>query len=225
LPRKKLTIDYVDPRGLSYSPWNVNVVSAENELKIEQALDHFDGMFKPILVRTLPDGTLQVIGGEHRNEAAIRKGYSEVPIVNLGKLKDDIAMEMSLADNGRYGSDDLVKLSDLVQRLEHPERLSDFLPISAEEISASLSSVSIDLESLSFPDEQEAEPAQSTSATTLKTHQVMRFRVANADAETISGLIEEVMSANGLTKEDALTNAGDALVLLLKLHKGDDRYE
>ncbi|WP_228202313.1 ParB/Srx family N-terminal domain-containing protein [Acinetobacter baumannii] len=43
-------------------------------------------MFKPIIVRTLLDGRLQIIGGQHRAMIAKRLGLLTVPVMNLGRI-------------------------------------------------------------------------------------------------------------------------------------------
>ncbi|MEZ6841329.1 ParB/RepB/Spo0J family partition protein [Acinetobacter baumannii] len=67
-------------------------------------------MFKPIVVRQLDNGTLQIIGGEHRALVAKQMKVDKVPAFNLGKISDVEAKEIGLLDNGRYGSDDALKI-------------------------------------------------------------------------------------------------------------------
>jgi hypothetical protein len=52
-------------------------------------------------------------------------------------------------------------------------------------------------------------------AKTPRTHTIMRFKVALADAERITERIVAVKHEHGLTTSDDLTNAGDALVQIL----------
>src|SRR5437762_10365036 len=100
---------FVDPRLLQPNPWNTNVVSPDNEAKIDASNQRL-GMFKPIIVRELPDGTLQILGGAHRRESAIRLGWDQVPVFNVGPVSDKQAKEIGLADNARYGHDDTLAL-------------------------------------------------------------------------------------------------------------------
>jgi ParB family chromosome partitioning protein len=60
------------------NPWNTNVVTPENEKRIEESIKRL-GLFKPVTVRELTDGRLEILGGQHRWEAARRLGYKEVP--------------------------------------------------------------------------------------------------------------------------------------------------
>lgn len=61
----KLKVEEISIDSLQPNDFNVNIVPPENEAKIESSLKRF-GFFKPVLVRTLSDGTKEIIGGEHR---------------------------------------------------------------------------------------------------------------------------------------------------------------
>lgn len=217
--QKELEIEWVDPSALQKNPWNTNIVSPENETKIEESLDRF-GVFKPILVRQLDDGQLEILGGEHRTEAARRKGMETVPIINLGLLDDTKAKEIGLIDNGRYGSDDALKLADLLTSLDDHD-LASFLPYSDGELETLFSSTSIALDELDC-DEDDDEPELPPSAPTVQTHQVMRFKVPVEDADAVMDVMEKIMKEQDFTDSDSLTNVGDALVFLCKGQEEED---
>ena len=203
----------VDPRLLQSNPWNTNIVSPENEAKLEESIRRF-GLFKPIVVREIDGGTLEIIGGEHRCDIAIRMGYDEVPIINLGPIDDKKAKEIGLVDNGRYGADDTLQLAELLGDLGvSPEELSTFMPYSESEFATIFSSVNIDLDGLDLPDDMET-PALPT-AKPPQTHQIMRFKVPMDDVGTLTDMIERTMKEQRFTDEDSLSNAGNALVHLL----------
>lgn len=214
-----------DPRTIEPSPWNANVVSHENEEKLRASIERH-GMFKPILIRELPSGTMECIGGWHRNEQAIELGYAEVPCINLGAISDEKAKEISLADNARYGIDDTLKLSELLADLDTGE-LSLVLPWNQRDIAAITASLSVDIDDLDLdepviPDADEGDDEDEAPAPKVtKTHQTMRFRNTLGDAARISDLITRTMRDQGFTKEDDLTNAGDALAYLLLKDDGD----
>jgi ParB-like chromosome segregation protein Spo0J len=205
----------VDPRTLKSNPWNSNVVSPENEAKLDEALRTL-GFFKPIVVREV-DGDLQILGGEHRRDAAIRIGMDEVPIFNLGPISDDKAKKIGLADNARYGADDTLMLAAILEDLGDTDDLQSFLPMTGAEIASIFSASSIALDDLDLddktPDKEEAPEPPATKAP--KTHTVMRFKVALGDAEKITEQISKIQKRHGYTAGDELTNAGDALVHLL----------
>lgn len=173
------------------------------------------GNFKPILVRTLEDGSLQILGGEHRRDSAMRSGEKTIPVLNLGVIGDTKAKEISLADNERYGEDDSEALEKLINSLETKDELSSFLPISDDEMDSFWSKAAINLDDLDL-DEDDDLPIEKPIGASAPTHRVVRFKVSVADAERMSDFIESTGKNNGFTTSDALTNAGDALIHALK---------
>lgn len=208
----KLKIQQIEINSICPNKFNSNVVTLENKKKIEDSLTRF-GMFKPILCRQSGD-TIEIIGGENRWEAAKKLGMKDVPIINLGELSDSRAKEISLSDNARYGADDSLKLSDLMNSLDDAFDLSSFLPISDIEIETLMSATKFDFDSLELMDDDDLEemPIQNAS---VKTHTIMRFKVSLEDASEIQEQITAIMKANGFSESDALTNAGDALTHIL----------
>jgi ParB-like chromosome segregation protein Spo0J len=208
-----------DPRTIESSPWNANVVSHENEEKLRASIERH-GMFKPILVREIgPASRLQCIGGWHRCEQAIELGYDEIPTINLGEISDEKAKEISLADNARYGIDDTLKLSELLEELD-AAALEAVLPWSQRDLAAITQSLTVDIDDLdldepSVDNDADDEEPEEAAPKASKTHQTMRFRNSLTDAARIADLITKTMREQGFTKEDDLTNAGDALAYLL----------
>lgn len=195
------------------NPWNPNRVNAENKRKLENSLDDL-GNFKPIIVRELPDGRLEIIGGENRRNVELSRGSKTVPILNLGLVDDARAKKMSLIDNERYGEDDITALQKVLQEFDSQELLA-LMPVSEDEFDSFWSKDSINLDDLDLDEEDEL-PTNVPTPTSAPTHRVVRFKLSVADAERLSEVIERTQKANGLTTSDALTNAGDALIHLLK---------
>lgn len=206
----KLQIEYVDVNSIKPNGFNVNVVSPDNEEKIAKSLKRF-GFFKPVLCRETDDG-IEIIGGEHRWGAAKRAGNKTVPILNLGRISDKKAKEISLVDNGRYGSDDTLQLAELLESLGDPDELSSFMPYSDADLASIFSSVNIELDSLEIPENEETPDIPKTLP--AQTHVIMRFKVPVDDVDAVTKLIERVMKINDFTESDSLTNAGDALVAI-----------
>jgi ParB-like chromosome segregation protein Spo0J len=207
-----LRIDYVDPNELKPNPWNTNVVSPGNEQKLHASVDRL-GMFKPALARTLPNGQIEILGGEHRWQYAIAKGESKFPIINLGQIDDHRAKEISLVDNGRYGVDDTVSLAALLAELGPIDDLASFMPFEAKDIDSMFSSVNIALDDLELSDEEQKAPVLPPSRK-VQEFQVMRFKVPVADAAMVTDKMNTIMKQQGFTNDDSLTNAGFALVHL-----------
>jgi ParB-like chromosome segregation protein Spo0J len=203
-----------DPRALQPNPWNTNAVSPDNEAKIDASIRRL-GMFKPIIVRTLTDGSLQILGGAHRRDAAIRLGMDQVPVVNLGTVDDNRAKEIGIVDNGRYGEDDTLALAELLSSLGAPEDLAEFLPFSDADFNSIFASTTIALDELELPDDDGAPPA-APAAKPAQTHAVMRFKVPVGDDGMIADAIARVQKQQGFTDEDAMSNAGNALVHIFK---------
>lgn len=206
------------PSALLPNTFNVNVVSPENEAKLDESLKRL-GVFKPIVVRETEIGGYEILGGEHRWLSAKRLKMKTVPVINVGPVDDVRAKEISLADNARFGADDNAALAELLKSLPDADHLIDWLPYAETDLRAVFSS-SIALEELDELDLEDGfaesdKEAAAPVAREPKTHTVMRFKVPLADAEVITALIEKVKKAYGYTAEDALTNAGDALVHLL----------
>lgn len=203
-----------DPRKLRPNPWNTNVVDAANEAKLEESLKKF-GMFKPVIVRELPTGDLEILGGEHRAGAAVRLGIKDIPIMNLGPIPDAEAKKIGLVDNGRYGNDDTLQLAALLKELGDIEDLASFMPYSDQDFSNIIDSAEINLDDLEALPELDPVAKPTPLPTAPQTHTIMRFKVPIEDAERIGELINHVIKVQGLTGSDSLTNAGDALVHLL----------
>jgi ParB/RepB/Spo0J family partition protein len=212
MKQKPLSVSMVNPDSLRPNPWNTNSVSPDNEAKLEASISRL-GMFKPIVVRELESGELQIIGGEHRAIAAKRLGIKEIPIVNLGRIDDKKAKEVGLIDNSRYGDDDALQLAALLEGLGTVDELASYMPYEESDLASIFSSVSIELDELDIPDEDET-PRQPMEKP-LQTHSIMRFKVPVGDIDTLTDLIEATMKGQKFTDGDSLENAGNALVYML----------
>ncbi|WP_287333214.1 ParB/RepB/Spo0J family partition protein [Mesorhizobium sp.] len=207
--------EIVEASALLPNPWNTNIMTPENEAKLEASLDRL-GFFRPVIVRETDQG-LQIIGGEHRWEIAKKKGL-KVPIMNLGKIPDRKAKEIGIADNERYGVDDTIAFAEFLKEMGDTSDLQEFLPYTATDFAEIFSSVDIALDDLdieeNFENSKEKEQ-EAPAAKAPKTHTIMRFKVPLGDAERITALIASTQKTHHLTGSDELTNAGDALVQLL----------
>lgn len=209
----KLQMNDVPVGELKANPWNTNIVTPQNEEKIEASLKRF-GFFRPIIARTLEDGTLEILGGEHRWTVAKNLGYKTVPVINLGVVSDQKAKEVGLVDNGRYGEDDALALAELLKDMGNTDEILEFLPFTGDELESLFSTSSIALDDLDLSDEAGLPELPMTKA--AQTHQVMRFKIPMEDSEFIQRLIDSTMKSQGFTDDDSMTNAGNGLVHLLK---------
>lgn len=216
-----MEVEYADPRTLKQNPWNPNVVDPINQMKLEHSIEK-DGVKRPIVVRTLEDGTLEIIGGQHRTLAAISLNMDVVPVINRGLISDAAAKKETLIDNFRYGTDDILKFSHLLQDpdIGSADELLATMPIDEEELAgyfSHLTAESISAEVDALLDDSEADEGMiDLGATTpARTHQIIRFRVSMEDSAKLSELFNRVKVEQGFTESDDMTNDGDALVHLL----------
>lgn len=203
----------VDIDTLRPNPWNTNVVTPENEQKIEASVKRF-GLFRPIIVRE-KGGVLEILGGQHRWQVAKKLAFKTVPVVNLGTIDDAKAKEIGLVDNGRYGEDDTLALAELLKEMGDADELMEFLPYSGDDLESIFASSNISLDDLDIPDDDDRLPEMPLPKT-AQTHQIMRFKVPVGDAAFVQKRIEQVMKSQGFSDDDSMMNAGHALVVLLK---------
>lgn len=206
------------------NPWNSNEFTRDAERRMDESIRR-NGMFKPIVVRNMPDGTLQILGGFHRWEAAKRAGYVDVPVYNLGTIDERQAKEISLLDNGRYGQDDAIKLAEILSAIAPLEELTKFMPMDEVEITSIIKTTDIDLDTLGLPPEEDEDGDADlnpipAAAPPPKTHAVMRFKVPVADLEAVEGVIKGIIKNHHLRDQDSLINAGDALVAIVRNYTG-----
>jgi ParB family chromosome partitioning protein len=201
------------PHGrLSPNPWNTNEMTAEDELRLENSIKELS-MYRPIVVRTLDDGSYQILGGEHRWIVMGKLGYDEVPIVNLGRIPDAKAKKIGLVDNARYGHDNTLELAELLKDLGPMEDLQKIMPFSSDDLASIFAATTIATTDLDALDD-DGSPGPSAKAG--PTHQVMRFKVPVEDVAWVQAAFERVMKQHGYVGEDSMTNAGNALVQLVR---------
>lgn len=209
-----MPVDQLKPNS-----WNTNVVTPENEVKIKESIARF-GLFKPIIARNSSGGFQEIIGGEHRWMVAKKMGLQTVPVISLGDVDDKRAKEIGLVDNGRYGDDDGLQLSELLKSLGSIEEMSSFLPYTGGEMKDMFTLTdSIRFDDLSLDDINEDEVLdleEPVKAKVPKTHAVMKFNIPAEDYLDVRTRIEEIIRERGFTDGNFQTNAGNALVYLLR---------
>lgn len=204
----------MNPRELKFSPWNVNVVSPENQRKLEESIRR-NGIFRPVVVRELPTGDFEVIAGEHTTRAAVTLGMVEIDVYNLGAIDERKAKEISVIDNQHYGTEDAFGLAGLLKEIDADP--GEFLPYSDEDLTEIFKASEIDLDALDMPDaDDDSGEIEEAAARAPVDFQMMRFKVPLKDAEFVTRLIETVVRRQGFKSSDSLEAAGDALVHLCR---------
>jgi hypothetical protein len=209
----------INPKDLQFSPWNVNTVSPENMEKLKKSVER-NGIFRPVVVRELADGTHEVIAGEHTTRVAIELGHETIDVYNLGVISDLKAKEISIIDNQHFGVEDQFGMGKILQEIQDSGdvMVGEFLPFSDRDLNTIFRSTKIDLETLDLDEEVDSlipdyRPEDSVARAPV-THQQMRFKVPLKDAEFVTRVIEGIIKRQGLKQSDSLASAGDALVWL-----------
>jgi ParB-like chromosome segregation protein Spo0J len=221
---RRIDIQHLPPGELHPNPWNTNRLDPNAEGKLENSLLEF-GVYKPIICRELSDGSLQILGGEHRSRAAARMGLETVPVVNLGEVSDARAKALGLADNGQYGRDDADGLAALLAELKLEDGLMEILPYSDEDLAGIFAASRIDLDDLDHLDDSDEAASGLPRMEDLPpratiTHELMRFKVPVEDRDRVQKLIDKVIKEKGLKAEsDSLVAAGMALVEIINAAK------
>jgi ParB family chromosome partitioning protein len=214
----KIQIIQVDPKKLRPNKFNSNYVGPENEEKLRESLRKF-GCYKPVICRELSNGDLEILGGQHRAMAAADLKFETVPVVNLGRVDDKRAKAIGLADNGRYGEDDLAKLALIVADLG--DDASTYLPFSDQDLASLFAIGDISIKDIDEDDAKDLDELVEQAAKPTMTHDLMRFKVPIEDAGLIREAIDMLIKAKGYGKEkDSLAAAGMALVDLVRAGRG-----
>lgn len=208
---------FVSPKALKNNPWNSNRVGPENMAKLRKSLaDH--GFVRSVILRELPSGSLEILGGQHRVELAIEMGIKEIPYVNLGRISDAEAKKITLLDNARYGTDDTISLAKIYEEIGlSSAELAEFLPYTETDFDTVARAVDINLDDIDIlvDDDSPTDPEEVRDRP-ARTHDILKFRVSLGDAEKIRQLIEKTMKREGFAEDgDELTGAGQALAHML----------
>jgi ParB-like chromosome segregation protein Spo0J len=209
----KIKIEYLAPDELMPNPWNSNRVGPEMEARLEASLKEF-GFVKPVVCRRLEDDSLQIVGGEHRVRKAQQMGLESIPVVILDNISDVRAKALGLADNGRYGEDDALKLAAILADID--SELMNALPFDEQDLAGIFSSAAVDLDDLGFDETEDTADLPALDAPRAAiTHELMRFKVPIEDRSRIEDLIKHVIKTRGFSSEqDSMVAAGMALVVI-----------
>ena len=203
---------------LSPNPWNTNQMDATAYRKLRESIERV-GSFKPVVVRELDDGEYQIIGGEHRWSVMNELGYEEIQVVNLGKISDTRAKQISVLDNERFGEDDEVAfqrlLEDIQSDLEYD--LSDIMRVEFD-LDKVMSLSSIDTDSLldELDDELSDTPSRTKDAIADSDDKTMlRFRFDQDEAVVVRQAILDIIESQAIKTGNEFDDAGEALFFII----------
>jgi ParB family chromosome partitioning protein len=202
-----MELSNLNPTLLQPNPWNSNKVQRKEFDKLKLSLQNY-GAFKPIVVRTLADGTLQIVGGYHRNEAAKELGWSSVPVVNLGELSEAKAKEIGLIDNTRYGEDDQELLDTILAEIDDLDAFEAMMPEDTLVDMLEEDPLIGEVEELAKDREEKPE-----------THKTLKFKLETDKAEEIEAILSVIAYDHDYKYSDGHSNFGDALYHALVLGK------
>lgn len=192
----------INPFDLKGNSWNSNRVDRENFEKLKKSLENLD-CFKPVLVRETDDG-YEILGGFHRNEAAKELGFPLVPVLNLGRIDDSRAKEISLIDNTRYGQDDSEALAKLLDSFE-TELLEEILPdapvVEIPETADALAKLDEELKRVKETEED---------------YKVLKFRLESDKAKEIESILSKIAFEKNIRYPDGYANFSEALYQFMK---------
>lgn len=228
-PTEHMDVVYLRPQDLKANPWNPNNVDPINQDKLEASIRK-DGIKRPIVVRELADGSFQIIGGQHRTEAALKLKLDTVPVINRGPISDAAAKKETLLDNFRYGTDNVDRLADLFNDpdigsaadllaqmpIDEEELAGYFEHLTSADLDADIDAELGDLPPAVDADEDDDGTVDLGLGKPTRTHQIIRFRVSVEDSARLAELIKQTKIDNHLIESDDLTNDGDALIHLLR---------
>lgn len=218
-----------NPHDLQPNPWNPNSVDPINQDKLEASI-RLEGIKRPIVVRELEDGSLQIIGGQHRTQAAISLHMESVPVINRGRISDAQAKRETLIDNFRYGTDNIDRMAALLSDadigsaaellatmpIDEEELAGYFEHLASEDLAADLDAALDDVAPGGYTGDDDASTIDLGAGKPTRTHTLIRFRVSLEDAERVGALIKRIKIDESLIGSDDMTNDGDALIHLLR---------
>lgn len=120
--------------------WNYKTDGTEEQItKLMKSIAEDQSAGVPA-VRLLPDGTYEVIDGNHRLKAIKRLKWKTVQVENFGDIKKSTAILISRRRNHQWFEDDLMKFAALLRDEVLPdisiEDMAEFMPDSPEELLA-----------------------------------------------------------------------------------------
>lgn len=211
-------IELRDASELHPNPWNPNAVGVENMDKLKASIQN-NGFFKPVLVRTLEDGKLEIIGGEHRILAAGELGV-KVPVLNLGELSDALAKKYTLMDNDSYGENDATRLAAVLKDLEaegvdilsemtySEQELSDMLNMTVDTDMELLSELD-DLDLDTLPKDTDTPESDAGEGTVFKT---LKIKIPIDRAEDFTDTLEAIAAADEVDDSDPAVVRGEVFM-------------
>lgn len=108
--------EFVSILSVVPNKWNFNEQDERTFNSLKQSLTRF-GKVYPVIVRELKPGYYELIDGEHRWKSFKELNMDLIPIKNLGKVSDAIAVELMTILNKTRGNPNMEKLGLSLSRI------------------------------------------------------------------------------------------------------------
>ena len=196
------------------SPWNPNVMTDLMLQKLETSVIRF-GIVGCMVVRSLTDGTYEVLSGNQMLKVCRELGRKAAPCVVVD-LDDAEAMLLAQALNQLHGEDDLGLKADLVRTVlaEFPEsQVLAILPETAESLQALATLGQEDLAA-------HLRAWQQAQSAKLKN---LQFRLTPNQLETVHEALDRIIPRVKEARTDNPNTRGNALHLLCQMYLERER--
>jgi len=197
---KDIPIELIEP-----NPWNARRLSRDDPRfrSIVNAIQ-MDGELSSIpIVRPLPNGRYQMVGGWHRTLAAKEAGLKSIPCI-VREMSEQRARELTLLLNKAEGDDDWEALREALRALEEDfnltrEEISDLTAFDLNEIDDLLTFSLDDLASLAQLAKEAPEPDDEEMQWVRRS-----FRLPASAARVVDEAIQRVEQQEGVQAWRAL---------------------
>lgn len=195
--------------------YNYNVLDDYGMEKLKATI-MLDGFVDDVIVRSIPDAKskdktkYEIIDGEHRFYAAKELGMPDIPIKNLGNIRDDRARALTIKLNELKGHPDALKLAVLVDEFvrANDEELINTLPFDQDEMDELLATARENLADTPLPSSGgsgEEDNEKGTRSKKVKdkfdVYTICKFgQMTDEEEEEFVGLLNELENLMGIQK-------------------------
>lgn len=194
---------------LKPNPWNYNQQKDGTFSKLAASIRRH-GFTRPLIVRTLDDGSREIIDGEHGWKAAKLLGMTHVPCVDLGRVSDSRAKEMTIVLNELGGTPDEARLADLMREISGYADGADvmaIMPYSKSELDLLTKQIDFGFTSAPKVDQRPAPKPEEQKAIQDK-HAKVRVDFVGDEAAEVESLLAGKSEAFILETIRELSNGG-----------------
>lgn len=199
-----MKFETVDISSIQLNSFNPNIMSEKAFKHLKEEIQRI-GLIQPLLVRLTPEGSLELVDGEHRFKACMELGIPKVPVYiaeegdKLADIKEAMITTINLKSiQGKFNP---VKYAGLLNKLEKvyaEESIQKYLDVTSKELK--------DMEKLLTV--EEAVPIPSDTNKANEPIKVFKFNITGQDNKD---LILQALNLVGYTQ-----NKDQALIQLCK---------